>query len=50
MKKLVMFFWLALLLTPNSSPADFPYTLAELEEMVDASPQIRLLTAKQEET
>ena len=27
----------------------FPYTLAELEEMIDVSPQIRLLTAKQEE-
>jgi len=27
----------------------FPFTLAELEEMIDASPQIRLLTAKQEE-
>ncbi len=28
----------------------FPYTLAELEEMIDASPQVQLLTAKQEET
>jgi hypothetical protein len=28
---------------------DFPYTLAELEQMLDASPQLRLLTAKQEE-
>ena len=28
----------------------FPYTLAELEEMIDASPQIQLLQAKQEET
>jgi hypothetical protein len=27
----------------------FPFTLVELEEMIDASPQIRLLTAKQEE-
>jgi len=27
----------------------FPYTLAELEEMIDASPQVQLLTAKQEE-
>jgi hypothetical protein len=27
----------------------FPYTLAELEEMIDASPQVRLLTAKQGE-
>jgi outer membrane protein TolC len=27
----------------------FPYTLIELEEMIDASPQVRLLVAKQEE-
>ena len=28
----------------------FPYTLAELEELVDSSPQLRLLAAKQQET
>lgn len=44
-------------LSPPSSQAEdaeglpmrFPYTLIELEEMIDASPQVRLLVAKQEE-
>jgi len=59
MKRLARLVALVVLLTPGTSPADdgstelsgwFPYTLSELEELVDASPQIRLLTAKQEET
>jgi hypothetical protein len=29
--------------------SDFPYTLAELEQMLDTSPQLRLLSAKQTE-
>jgi hypothetical protein len=32
------------------SPATFPYTLAKLEELVESSPQLRLLAAKQQET
>ena len=28
----------------------FPYSLSDLEELIDASPQVRLLQAKQEET
>lgn len=45
---------LILLLTPGVSLAEgsteFPYILAELEEMVDSSPQVQLMKAKQEET
>jgi hypothetical protein len=59
MTRLARVIVLVVLLTPRTSPAAddppgpparFPYTLAELEEMIDNSPQIRLLQAKQEET
>jgi hypothetical protein len=59
MKRLARLVALVVLLTPGTSPADegseelfarFPYTLAELEEQIDASPQIQILQAKQEET
>jgi len=59
MKRLVRLVTLFVLLTPGTTPADegseelfarFPYTLAELEEQIDASPQIQILQAKQEET
>jgi hypothetical protein len=34
----------------DSPPApSFPYTLAELEALLDSSPQLRLLSAKQQE-
>jgi len=49
---------LTLLLSPVPSWAEeddnavlsFPYTLAELEELIESSPQLRLLAAKQQET
>lgn len=58
MKWFALLFGLVAFLTPTASLADdsaagapgFAYTLAELEELVDASPQVQLLTAKQEET
>ena len=58
MRRLALLCGLVLLLIPRASLVDgadglaprFPYTLAELEELIDTSPQIRLLTAKQEET
>lgn len=58
MKRLALLLGLVSFLTPVLSLADepagvttgFSYTLAELEEMIDASPQVQLLTAKQEET
>jgi hypothetical protein len=59
MTRLARLVVLVVLLTPGTSlaedgseepPARFPYTLAELEQRVDSSPQIRLLQAKQEET
>ncbi|MSQ48637.1 MAG: hypothetical protein EXR78_09705, partial [Deltaproteobacteria bacterium] len=35
----------------DDKPAtDFPYTLAELEALLDSSPQLRLLSAKQQAT
>lgn len=34
----------------EQSSATFPYTLAELEELIESSPQLRLLAAKQQET
>ena len=65
MKRLVLLFGLVLILTPRVSSADnaigltvsqateprtpFAYTLAEVEAMIDASPQVRLLSAKQAE-
>src|SRR6185436_8928700 len=36
--------------TEEDSSAHFAYSLAELEELIDTSPQIQLLQAKQEET
>ena len=33
----------------DKSITTFPYTLDELEELIDSSPQLRLLTAKQQE-
>jgi len=58
MRRLALLCRLVLLSIPSASLADdsdglatrFPYTLAELGEMIDASPQVQLLTAKQEET
>lgn len=57
MKRLALLFGLVSFLTPVSSLADepagvttgFSYTLAELEEMIDVSPQVRLMQAKQGE-
>jgi hypothetical protein len=65
MKRFSLLLGLVLTLAPILSPAeegdsaatdpppkpitDFPYTLAELEQMLDSSPQLRLLVAKQEE-
>lgn len=34
----------------NNAVIPFPYTLAELEELIESSPQLRLLAAKQQET
>jgi hypothetical protein len=34
----------------DNTTITFPYTLAELEELIDSSPQLRLLAAKQQET
>lgn len=64
-KRLAMLFTLVLILTPGVLPAEesaeltvssstklrtaLSYTLVELEEMLDASPQLRLLSAKQAE-
>ena len=65
MKRLARLFALLALLVSRGAPADegsmgaavpenfattFPYTLAELEDMIDTSPQVQLLQAKQEET
>jgi hypothetical protein len=33
----------------DKSTAIFPYTMTELEELIDSSPQLRLLSAKQQE-
>jgi hypothetical protein len=57
MKPLAVLCWLYFSFAPSFTRAGelsdgregFPYTLAELEEMIDASPQVRLLTAKQGE-
>jgi len=57
MKPLAVLCWLYFSFAPSFTLAGelsdgregFPYTLAELEEMIDASPQVRLLTAKQGE-
>lgn len=65
MKRLTLLLGLVLTLSPILSPAEegdsaatdpspksitnFPYTLAELEELIDSSPQLRLLSAKQQE-
>jgi len=58
MKRLARLVALVVLLTPGTSPAGddstelsgwFPYTLSELEALIDNAPQIQLLTAKQEE-
>jgi hypothetical protein len=57
MKRVVMALWLQLSFTSSFTLAEglpesregFPYSLTDLEEMIDASPQVRLLTAKQEE-
>jgi len=65
MKRLAMLCTLVLILTPGVLPAEesaeltvssstklrtaLPCTLVELEELPDASPQLRLLSAKQEE-
>lgn len=57
MKPLAVLCWLYFSFAPAFTRAGelsdgregFPYTLAELEEMIDASPQVRLLTAKQGE-
>lgn len=57
MKPLAVLCWLWLSFTPTftlagelaDSREGFPYTLAELEELIDASPQVRLLMAKQGE-
>jgi hypothetical protein len=57
MQPAALCFTIILLLSPVPSWAEdddkstptFPYTLVELEEMLDASPQLRLLSAKQEE-
>lgn len=61
MKRHALLCVLVLVLSPALSPADdggglatgatgFSYTLSELEEMIDASPQVQLLLAKHEET
>lgn len=58
MKPLALYLGLVLLLSAVSaraeeeenSPATFLYTLAELEELIESSPQLRLLAAKQQET
>jgi hypothetical protein len=57
MRPSALYLSLLLLLSPVPSWAEddekstptFPYTLAELEELLDASPQLRLLSAKQQE-
>jgi hypothetical protein len=53
MKRHALLIVLVLLLSPSLSLANdgegFSYTLAELEDMVDASPQVQLLLAKHEE-
>lgn len=56
MRRLVMLLWLhfsfisfTLAEGLPESREGFPYSLTDLEEMIDASPQVRLLTAKQEE-
>ena len=57
MKPLAVLCWLYFSFAPSLTLAGelsdgregFLYTLAELEEMIDASPQVRLLTAKQGE-
>jgi hypothetical protein len=57
MRRLVMLLWLHFSFTSSFTLAEglpdgregFPYSLTDLEEMIDASPQVRLLTAKQEE-
>lgn len=57
MKPLAVLCWLYFSFAPSFTRAGelsdgregFPYTLAELEELIDASPQVRLLTAKQGE-
>jgi hypothetical protein len=59
MKRLARLVAMVVLLISGASPADdgseelsarLPYTLAELEGLIDASPQVQLLMAKQEET
>jgi len=57
MRPSALYLSLILLLSPIPSWAEdddkstptFPYTLAELEELLDSSPQLRLLSAKQQE-
>ena len=57
MRPSALYLSLILLLSPvparaeddDKSTTTFPYTLAELEELIAASPQLRLLSAKQEE-
>lgn len=57
MKPLAVLCWLCFSLTSSFTLAGessdgregFPYTLVELEELIDASPQVRLLMAKQGE-
>jgi len=57
MEPLAVLCWLYFSFAPSFTLAgelsdnreEFPYTLAELEELIDASPQVRLLVAKQGE-